>query len=128
CEHQRRATRSRDDIRHRVSLARAGNAEERLERQSVAQALDELFDRLGLVTGGFERLMQLVGAVGKRHDHGCAMRKEKSAILIAGGLPTRAPSRHAIATWPLPADQTAASGMAATSALASAPDSLAETP
>ena len=36
----------------------------------VVQALDELVDRLRLVAGGLERLMELVGAAGIRDDHG----------------------------------------------------------
>ena len=53
-EHQRGPAGARDDVRHRVGLARAGDAEQRLERQPVAQALDQLLDRLRLVAGRLE--------------------------------------------------------------------------
>ena len=48
-EHERRALCLLDDVSHGEGLARAGNALERLLLQTVADALDELRDRLRLV-------------------------------------------------------------------------------
>ena len=58
-----------DHVRHRVRLARTSDAEKRLERQAVGETLDEPIDRLRLIACGLERLVQLVRAIGKRHDH-----------------------------------------------------------
>ena len=55
-EHQRRPIEARDDVRHRVRLARAGDAEQRLEREAVADSFDERIDRLRLVPGGRKKL------------------------------------------------------------------------
>jgi len=55
---QRRPADPGDDVRHRVGLPRSGDAEQRLERESVAQPFGELLDRLGLIPRGRERLMQ----------------------------------------------------------------------
>ena len=41
-DHDRRAAGPRDDVGHRERLARAGDAEQRLEREAVAETLDEL--------------------------------------------------------------------------------------
>ncbi len=70
CEHERRPPELRNHVRHRVGLARAGHAEQRLERQAVADSLREQRDRLRLVARGRERLVQLERAVGKRECHG----------------------------------------------------------
>jgi hypothetical protein len=74
CEHERRAAASRDHVRHRVRLARAGDAEQRLERQAVGEALGQLFDRFRLVACRLERLMQLVRTIGILDDHGLTIR------------------------------------------------------
>ncbi len=66
--HDRRAAERRDDVGHGEGLARAGDAEQRLERQAVAYALDQLRDGLGLVARRLERLVQDVGAVGEGLD------------------------------------------------------------
>ena len=41
-----------DDIGHGERLARAGDAQERLELGAGSEIRDELFDRFGLVAGG----------------------------------------------------------------------------
>ena len=69
-QHERGAPEVRDHVRHRVSLARPGHAEERLERKAVADSLDELRDRLRLVARGRKGLVQLERAVGERIRHG----------------------------------------------------------
>ena len=69
-EHQRRPAGARDDVGHRERLARAGDAEQRLEREPVGEPFDQLRDRLGLVAGGLERLEELVGAVRIGDEHG----------------------------------------------------------
>ena len=48
-EHKGRATNARDDIRHRISLARAGHAEQGLKRQTVVDAFGQQAYRRGLV-------------------------------------------------------------------------------
>ena len=68
-EHQRGAARARNDVRHRVRLARASHSEQRLECEAVAEPLRQLFDRLRLVAGRLEWLVQLERAVGKRRKH-----------------------------------------------------------
>ncbi len=69
--HDRRTAELRDHVGHREGLARAGHAEQRLERQAVADALDQLRDGRGLVARRLERLVQDVGAVGEGDDgHG----------------------------------------------------------
>ena len=45
-------------LRHGVGLARAGDAEQRLEREAVVDALDELVDRLRLVAGRRKKLLR----------------------------------------------------------------------
>ncbi len=71
-QHERWAARPRDDVRHRVRLARAGDAQQCLEGEPVLQAFDELVDRLRLVAGRLERLEEFVGAVRKGDEH-CVM-------------------------------------------------------
>ena len=78
-EDERRPAGLGDDVRHRERLARSGDAQQRLEREPVLQALDELRDRLGLVAGGFERLEELVRAVGIGDEHGVGVRRKCSA-------------------------------------------------
>ena len=68
-EHQCGTPGARDDVGHRVGLARSGDAQQRLVREAVAETLDQLDDRLRLVAGRLERLMQLVGTVGEVDDH-----------------------------------------------------------
>jgi hypothetical protein len=80
-DHQRRAPGAGDDVGHRVGLARAGDAEQRLVRETVVQALDQLVDRLRLVACGRERLVQAEGASGKGDYFHC------------GGLEARANQR-----------------------------------
>ena len=66
-EDERRPAEARDHVRHRVGLARAGHAEQRLEGEPVAHAFGELVDRLGLVAGGRETCWcEPERAVGKR--------------------------------------------------------------
>src|SRR6185437_7497514 len=72
-EHQRRPAAASDDVGHRVGLARAGDAEQCLERQSVAESLAELRDRLRLVSRRLERLMQFPGAVREGNDHAASI-------------------------------------------------------
>jgi hypothetical protein len=57
-QHQRRATQPRDHVGHGVGLARAGDAEQGLEREAVVEALGQQADRLGLVAGRRKRLVQ----------------------------------------------------------------------
>jgi hypothetical protein len=64
-QHQRRPAQARDDVRHRVGLARAGDPEQGLERQAVGEAFGELVYRFGLVTAGREHLVETEGTVGK---------------------------------------------------------------
>jgi hypothetical protein len=47
-----------DDVGHGVGLARAGHAQQGLERRPSVHAAHQLLDRLGLVAGGRKRLMQ----------------------------------------------------------------------
>ncbi len=68
-EHQRRAAEPRDDVRHGVGLAGPGHPEQRLEREAVADAFDELVDRLGLVARGLVELLQAKRTVWKRDRH-----------------------------------------------------------
>src|SRR3954470_14020403 len=67
-EHQRRPAEARDHVRHRVGLARAGDAEQRLVREPVVDAFGELVDRLRLVARRLERLVQAEGTVWKGDD------------------------------------------------------------
>ena len=69
-EHDRRPAGACDHVGHGVGLARARHAKQRLISEPVLDALDQLVDRLRLVAGRQKRLVQLVGTVGKRHDHG----------------------------------------------------------
>ena len=69
CEHQRRPAGAGDDVGHRVGLAGARDAEQRLEREAVLEALDQLGDRLRLVAGGREGLVELERAARERDDH-----------------------------------------------------------
>jgi hypothetical protein len=69
CEHERRPGELRDDVRHRVGLAGAGHAQQRLERQAVLDAFDELRDRFGLIAGGREELVEAEGTVGEGNEH-----------------------------------------------------------
>ncbi len=57
-QHQRRAAQPRDHIGHGVGLARAGDAEQGLEREAVVEALGQQADRLGLVSRRRKRLVQ----------------------------------------------------------------------
>jgi hypothetical protein len=57
-QHQRRPAQPRDDIGHGVGLARAGDAEQSLEREAVVEALGQQADRLGLVSRRRKRLVQ----------------------------------------------------------------------
>jgi hypothetical protein len=68
-EHERGTPGASDDVRHRVRLAGTGDAEQRLERETVLQALDELVDRFRLIARGRERLVQLERTVRVRGDH-----------------------------------------------------------
>jgi hypothetical protein len=47
-----------DNVGHGVGLARAGDAEQGLERQAVVEALGQQADGLGLVAGRRKRLVQ----------------------------------------------------------------------
>ena len=69
-EHQRRPAGAGDDVGHRVGLARAGDAQQRLEREPVLEALDQPGDRLRLVAGRRKRLVERERAAGKRDGHG----------------------------------------------------------
>jgi hypothetical protein len=51
-EHERRALRIGDDVRHREGLARAGDAEQHLLALALGHALAQLHDRLRLIAGG----------------------------------------------------------------------------
>ncbi|MBV6417344.1 MAG: hypothetical protein CMLOHMNK_02006 [Steroidobacteraceae bacterium] len=51
-DHERRPLHLRDDIRDRECLARAGDAEQRLVREAVAEPFDELRDGLRLIARG----------------------------------------------------------------------------
>ena len=53
-QHHGRALHALDHRRCGHGLSAAGDAEERLVRESLVQALDQLVDRLRLITGGFE--------------------------------------------------------------------------
>ena len=70
-DHHRGSPGARDDVGHRERLARARDAEQRLEGQTVGEAFDELLDGRRLVARGVEGLVQFVGAVWKREQgHG----------------------------------------------------------
>jgi hypothetical protein len=70
-DHERGPAGLRDDVGHRVGLARARDPQQRLVGETVVQALDELLDRLGLVARRRERAMQAEGASGIGDDvHG----------------------------------------------------------
>src|SRR5207302_11384097 len=69
-EHERRPPEARDDVRHGERLPGARNAEQGLVREPIADALDELVDRLGLIAGRRKRLGQTERAVGEGEDHG----------------------------------------------------------
>jgi len=66
-------------LANRVRLAGAGDAEQRLVRQPVEDALGELVDRLGLVARGGERLVQPEGAIREGDD------VQGAALLFRGG-------------------------------------------
>ena len=74
-----RTTQTRDHVGHGKRLARPGDAEQRLVHQPVADALHELVDRLRLVAGRRERLIQPKRAVGEnqclRIGHGVESRR-----------------------------------------------------
>jgi len=65
---QRRPPQPGDDVGHRVGLARAGDAQQGLEGKSILDAIDEQPDRLGLIPGRRERLVQAIGAEGEWDD------------------------------------------------------------
>src|SRR5262249_31064289 len=67
-EYERGSAEARDDVRHGVGLPRAGHAEQRLEREPVLQALDELRDRLGLVPSRREELVEAKRAPREGHE------------------------------------------------------------
>jgi hypothetical protein len=69
-ENERRTPEAGDDVGHRVGLARAGDAEQRLESEPVADALRELLDRLGLVARRRVDFAQFERAVGENLIHG----------------------------------------------------------
>jgi hypothetical protein len=55
---QRRTAAAGDDVGHGVGLSRAGDAEQGLEREPVLQSLEQLLDRLRLVAGRQEGLVE----------------------------------------------------------------------
>jgi hypothetical protein len=60
----------RNNMRHRVRLAGAGDTQQSLIRETVADAFDELLDRFRLIAGRGKGLMQAKRAVRKREDVG----------------------------------------------------------
>ncbi|KFB74344.1 MAG: hypothetical protein AW09_000373 [Candidatus Accumulibacter phosphatis] len=58
CQHQRRTAGSRDDVGHGVGLARAGDAEQGLEREPILQSLDQLVNCRRLITSRQEGLVE----------------------------------------------------------------------
>jgi hypothetical protein len=68
-QHERRPALAGDDVSHRVGLARAGDAKQRLEGEPVVDALGELVDRFGLIAGRGKELIEAERTVGKRNDH-----------------------------------------------------------
>ncbi len=79
---QRRTAHARDHVRHRVGLARAGYAQQRLEREPVLDAFRQRRDGLGLVAGRLERLMQPVQAAGERDD----LRRDRGGLGLGRDL------------------------------------------
>ncbi len=69
-EHQRRPAEARDDVRHGEGLARAGDTQQRLEREAVVDALDELVDRFRLVAGRRVELGEPKRTIGELEGHG----------------------------------------------------------
>jgi hypothetical protein len=67
-DHERGPAGSADDVRHRVGLAGAGDAEQCLEREPVVDAFGQLVDGLGLVPGGGKQLVEAKRAVRKGND------------------------------------------------------------
>jgi len=67
-QHQRRTAAAGDDIGHGVGLARAGDAQQGLEREAVGESGEQLLDRRRLVAGRQEGLMEAEGAA-REGDH-----------------------------------------------------------
>ena len=67
-EDDRRPADLGDHVGHREGLARTGDAEQRLEAQAVADALDQPLDRQRLVAGRLVGLEQLERRVGKADE------------------------------------------------------------
>ena len=67
-EDERGSSDARDDVRHRVGLARTGHAEQRLGGEPVAEPLGELVDRFRLVARRRERLVEAERALRERED------------------------------------------------------------
>jgi hypothetical protein len=67
-EHDRRTAGAGDHVGHRVGLAGAGHAEQRLVHQAVVDAFDQALDRGRLVAGGREGLVQLERGVREGDD------------------------------------------------------------
>jgi hypothetical protein len=82
-EHDGRAAGARDHVGHREGLARAGHAQQRLEGQTVADALHELGNGLGLVAGRGVGLQQLERRVGKTDE--AAFRRRFAVGRCGGG-------------------------------------------
>ncbi len=91
-EDQRRTAEARDDVRHGERLTRAGNTEESLVRESVANAIDELLDRLGLIARGRKSLGEPERTVWESEHHcGCGGMRcslaRRGALLTPAGRP-----------------------------------------
>ena len=85
-DHERGPPGARDHVGHGVRLARTGDAEQRLVGEAVVQALDELVDRLGLVTGRLEQLVQPERTSGKGDDfHRMRVRANPTFYWATGG-------------------------------------------
>ena len=84
-EHQRRAAGARDDVAPscRSCPSRSRRAASGTTSPS-RKPFDQLVDRLGLVARGLERLVQLVGTVGKGDDHDSRAGTGQPAILRSG--------------------------------------------
>ena len=91
-DHDRGPSGARDHVGHRERLARPRDAQQRLVREPVGEALDELRDRLRLVARRLERHVQFVGAVGigdVRHGLGRASEGQPAIV-----LPSLRPARR----------------------------------
>jgi len=94
-EHERRPPEARNHVRHGEGLARAGDAEQRLIREAVADALDEPFDGLGLITGRSKRLGETERAVGEGEHHGCRTARGSMKALESSTMKPALPRRRA---------------------------------